>query len=101
MVTSRLEAVAHARLGDQIARLGRIRFQLRTQLRDIYAQIVRLRLVAGTPHLLQQLPLADELAGMPYEHLEKMPFGRREADVRAVAGHPSRAEIDTERIGDG
>jgi hemerythrin HHE cation binding domain-containing protein len=54
---SRLEPVAHARLGEQVAGLGGFGFELATELGQVDPQVVALGFVRGTPHLAQQLPL--------------------------------------------
>jgi hypothetical protein len=41
-------------------------------------------------HLLEELPLGDELAGMANEDLEQVPFGGREADLAGMNGRPIR-----------
>ena len=50
---SGLEAVAHARLGEQIPGPGRLGLQLAAQLGDIDPQVVGLRPVGRPPHVLQ------------------------------------------------
>ena len=90
------EPVAHAGFGDQVPRMARLGFELAAELRKVEAQVVGLGLVRGTPDLLQQLPLADELAGMAHEHLEDMPFGRREVHDLTVPAHLSVGEVDGE-----
>ena len=83
-------------LGDEVARPARLGLELAPHLRHEHAQVVRLVVVLGTPHLLQQLALGDELAAVAHEHLDEVPLGRREADLVAVAVHPLGREVDGE-----
>ena len=53
----RLEPVAHAGLGEQVLGPGRVGFELPAQLGHVDAQVPAGGLVAGSPHLGQQLPL--------------------------------------------
>ena len=91
------EAVAHPGLGDEVARVGPVGLQLAAQVGHVDPQVVALVAVAGTPHVLQQLALRDELAGVAHEHLEQLPLGRRQADrlARRVE-HPLGGQVDGE-----
>lgn len=57
-------AVAHSGLGDQVPGAGRILLEFAAQLGHVLAQVVGLVVVFRPPHVVQQLTLADELAGM-------------------------------------
>src|SRR5262245_61701761 len=92
----RLEAVAHAGLGDEVARARRIGLELAPDLGEVDAQVVRLRLVLGAPHLLKQLALRDELARVADEHLDDMPLGRREPDLAVAGADALGREVDRE-----
>src|SRR5580765_8158537 len=63
-VRVRLVAVAHAGLGDQPARPGRVRLELAPQLSHVQPQVAGGVGVAGPPHLGQQLVPAEQLAGV-------------------------------------
>src|SRR5690348_8894231 len=92
-----LEPVAHARLGDQPARPGRVRLQLAAQLGHVQPQVAGGVRVAGPPHLLEQLALAEQLARVPEQDGQQVPLGRGEPDrVRAVPGpaDPFRGQVD-------
>src|SRR4029453_4656114 len=80
-----LEPVAHAGFGDEVAGVRRIGFQLAADLGDEQAQVVGLLLIIGPPDLLQQLPLADQPAGVADQQLNELPLGRGEADLPAVS----------------
>jgi hypothetical protein len=54
-----LEAIAHSRLGDEVARPSWIIFELVPERLDVLTQIVALFHIRRAPDLLQQLPLAD------------------------------------------
>ena len=84
VIEIRHQPVAHARLGDQIARMGRVGLELAAQLREVDAQIVGLGLVRGPPDLLQELALADQLALVADQDLEDVPLRRREPNGFAV-----------------
>ena len=73
-----LEAVAHPRLGDEMARSGRIILELVPECFDVLAQIVGLLHVRRSPDLLKQLSLAHKPPGMPDQRLEELPLGRCE-----------------------
>src|SRR6516225_5662129 len=72
---SAVEAVAHARVGEQIARPGRLGLQLAAQLRHVHAQVVVLRLVGRAPDFVQQLPLGHQPTAVAHQHLEQLPLG--------------------------
>ena len=50
---SLLEAVAHARFGEQVDRVGRVVLELASQLRQIHTQIMRFLGVGRAPHLFE------------------------------------------------
>ena len=76
-----LVAIAHAWFGDQPAGPGGIRLELAAQLRHVQPQVAGGVGVPGPPHLGQQLVAAEQLARVPQQHLEQVPFGRGEPDV--------------------
>src|SRR3954453_3514227 len=94
-----LEAVAHPGLGDEEARVRRIRLELAADVRQVHAQVVRLGPVFRTPYLAQQRALAHELARVAHEHLHDVPLRRREAPLARRVRHPLGREIDRERVG--
>jgi hypothetical protein len=55
------------RLRDDVSRGGCVFTQLVPEFADQDAQVVRIFLVAGTPHLAQQLRLRDEPTRLPGE----------------------------------
>src|SRR5215472_1279419 len=92
-----VQAVAHARFGEQVARSGGIGFELAAQLRHVHTQVVRLRLVRGTPHLLQQLPAGDQPPAVTRQDLEQLPLRRRDAYRLATTERDALAgEVDHE-----
>src|SRR5579862_5960051 len=92
----RLEAVADAANGDEVARLGRIFFELRAELEHEVVDGAQGDVVAGAPHALEQL-LAREGAVVRFDQApEHVEFGGRELDERAVAPHLARARIHLE-----
>src|SRR5665811_1025995 len=68
---------AHAGFGEQVAGASRVRFELAPQLSHVQPQVSTRGLVAGPPHLSEQLPLADEFAGVPQHDLEQVPLSWR------------------------
>ena len=78
----RQEADAHARLGEEVAGMGRVGLELVPELRHELAEVVGLVHVARTPHLLEQLALAHEPVGIAHEDLDEMPLRRRQLDLR-------------------
>src|ERR1035437_8455989 len=72
-----MEPVAHAGFGEQVAGASRVRFELAPQLSHVQPQVSTRGLVAGPPHLSEQLPLANEFAGVPQQDLEQVPLGWR------------------------
>ena len=61
---ARFEAVAHPRLGDEVAGRARVGLELAPDLRHVHPEVVRLVLVLRAPHLLQELALTDQLPGL-------------------------------------
>src|SRR6478752_8083707 len=95
---SGLEAVAHARLGDEVLRPAGLALELAADLREVDAEVVRLRLVLRTPHGLEQLALADEASGVADQGLDQVPLGGGEAVLDAVTVHLLGDEVDRERV---
>ena len=91
-----LEPVAHAWFGDEVAGVRRIGFQLAADLGDEDAQVVGFLLVLGPPDLLQQLPLADQPAGVAHQQLDQLPLGGGQADLSVVSGDLLGGQVDTE-----
>ena len=91
------EAVAHAGLGDEVAGMGAVGLELAAEVGEVDAEVVALGRRGRSPHVVEQLALGDELAGVANEHLEQLPLGRREAD-RLAGGveDPLGAEVDRE-----
>src|SRR5262249_46769199 len=95
-----LEAVAHAGLGEQPAWPGWIRFELAPQLRHVEPQVAARIGVTRSPDLSQKLTLAHQLAWVPEQHLEQVPFGGRQPDVGSIAvtvwpgDHALRRQVD-------
>src|ERR671930_874073 len=58
---------------------------------------VRLGEVRRPPHLLQQLPLADQFAGLPYQDLQQLPFGLRQVDLLA-AGRLDHVPVEVDGV---
>ena len=92
----KVQPIAHARLGHEVARPGRIRLEFAAQLVHVLAQVVGLREVARPPHLLQELALAHELARVSRQHLKQLPLRRSEMYRlgRLAARDRSAPEID-------
>ena len=63
-----LQTVAHAGLGAQEARIGRVGLQLVPQLRHVDAQVVPVLDVRRPPHLGEQLPVRAHLSGVANQH---------------------------------
>src|SRR5689334_19110076 len=55
-------------------------------------------LAGGSPYLLQELALADDLAGVPGQRVEQLPFGGREVHPGDVpVGDVNRVPADADR----
>src|SRR5262249_46576218 len=93
---SPLEPVPHAGLGDEVTGVAGLGLELAAHLRHEDPQVVRLVVVIGAPHLLEQLTLGDETPTVADEHLDEMPLGRREAHFSAVATDLLRRQVDRE-----
>ena len=96
---SRIEAVAQARLRDEVPRRGRVRLELATQLGDVDPEVVRLLLVARPPDVAQELLLRDEPTDVAGEDLEQVVLRGSEADLRTLSRHHTRGEVHRERSG--
>jgi len=83
-----LKSIAHAWLGEQPAGPGRVRFELAPQLRHVEPQVAGRVGVSRAPHLLEQVLLGEQLAGVAQQHLEQVPFGRGQPGVRARHRRP-------------
>ena len=80
------EPVAHARFGLQVLGTGGVTFQFAAQLGDVDPEILSLFGVLGAPHLVQQLPLGENLAGVLDQYLKqlvRLMDRRRAARIRA------------------
>jgi hypothetical protein len=53
----------------------RVRFELAADLGDEDAEVVGLLAVVGAPDFLEEVPLADQPAGLADEELDQLPFG--------------------------
>src|SRR5262245_47312537 len=85
-VRGRTEPVAHPGLGEQVARVRRIVFELPAYLSHVLAEVVGLRSVLRPPYFLQQLSLADQLARVLRKDLEQPPLGGSEPDLLSGGG---------------
>src|SRR4249919_593208 len=94
-----LEAVAHPGLGDEVLWPCRVRLELAPDLRQVHAEIVRLLLVLRAPHVLEELSLRHELAGIAYEDLDDVPLGGGQPHLDAARSHTLRSEVDREVLG--
>src|SRR5688572_26869440 len=92
------EAVAHSGLGPQVSGVGGVRLKLASELGKVDAEVVRLLLVARTPHRLQQLTLADQPAGMTGQGLQQPPLDRRKADRNTAHGDLAVDQVDGEVV---
>lgn len=86
---SRLEAVAHAWFGDQLAGVGGFGLQLLAEFGQVEAQVVGLGVVGGAPDLLEDLLAGDQAAGVADEDFQDGPFGLGEVyPLGGVGGAP-------------
>ena len=74
----RNEAVSRRGWGDEVLGVGRVFLELPAKLSEIDPQVVGLGLVARSPYFLEQLPLADQPAGVTDQDLQQVPLGRRQ-----------------------
>ena len=83
-------AVAQTNLGEQMAGVGRVGFELAAQLGDVEAQVAGLGAVVGSPDLGEQLLGLHQRTGVAQEHGEDLPFGGRQVHRRFPAGQCCR-----------
>jgi len=91
---SGLEAVAHARLGEQMARVRRVGFEFAAQPGHVLPQVVGFGVVLRSPQAVQERALGEQFAGVPGEVFEQFLFTGREPDVGFAAGDGVRGDID-------
>src|SRR2546421_3204226 len=65
------KAIANARLGEYIARIGRVGFQLMAQTVDIHAKVLGFTAVFRSPDTLQQYAMSEHLACIVDQLLKK------------------------------
>src|SRR5262245_44414825 len=75
-----MQSVTNSRLGEQVPGASRIVFQLAAELVHVLAQVLGLVPVGRAPDVLEQLALADQLAGIPGEAVDDLPFGAGEVN---------------------
>src|SRR5207302_7869204 len=78
------QAVADAELGQKDARLGRVLLDFLPQLAHEDAQIMGVMHVRRSPHLLEEILVGHDIAGVLGEDLQKPVFLRRQRDLAAV-----------------
>src|SRR6266540_7484648 len=81
------EAIAHARLGEQVARAGGITLQLAAQLGHVDTHMVWRIGVSWPPDLLQQLAVRQHLAGVLGQRDQQAVFSRCQVDSDAAEEH--------------
>ena len=92
------QPVAHAGLGQQEARLGRIGFDLGAQLAHVQPQVVRVFGELRPPHVGQQRAVRDHLPGVADQPGEQLVLGRRQVQRRAVQADVAGGEVDVEAV---
>src|SRR5262245_33008699 len=90
------EAVADARLGEDVPRPRGVRLELPPQLRDVDVEVVRLRGIRTAPDLLENGLMREELSLVPGEKNEERVLVRRQLDRSAVERDGARLEIDAQ-----
>src|SRR5215469_4916048 len=83
---SRLVAVAHAGLGEQVAGAVRVVLELAPQPGHVEPEVVRAALESRPPDLAEQAAGADQLAGGVQQDLEQPPLRRREVQLLGPGG---------------
>ncbi len=90
----RTEPITYPRLGKNVARRGRIGFELLSQVADEDAQVLVLLDVIATPYGSQQGVMREHLSGVVYEINEEIKFLRRQTDVATTNGNIARFQIN-------
>src|SRR5665648_168288 len=88
------EAVADARLSDQVPWMGWFGFELSPQLGHVHPQVVRLGAIGRTPDFLQKLLAGDQAPGVSSQDLQEVPLGWREPNLVVTAGDPFGGQVD-------
>src|SRR6266478_77655 len=88
------EAVADARLSQEIARARGLGFELVTQVGHVDADVVRLVGMRRAPHLAEQLLVRHDLSRVPDERREELVLGRCQAHLGAAERDVTAQPID-------
>src|SRR5664280_3160470 len=96
---SGLEAVAHAGLGDEVAGPGVVLLELAPDTTHEHPQVLRLRLVLGSPHLLQELALGHQPARVADQDRDQVPLLGGEVHLGTIADDPLGVEVEGEPLG--
>src|SRR6266508_2755426 len=90
------EAVAGARLREQVARPGRVELDLAPELGDVDVEVVGLGLVRGAPDLAKNRPVREQLAFVDREQTKQRELVRRELEELAVPVDSALLEVDSQ-----
>src|SRR5579884_778503 len=91
------EAVAGARLRQQVARPGGVGLELPPELRHVHVQVVRLVAVGRAPHLAQDRPVGQQLPLVEREQPDDPELVRRQVHRLAGDGDGGLLEVDADR----
>ena len=76
--------------------MGRVGFELAADLGEEHAQVVCLLPIIWPPHLMQQLLLTDQSAGVPDQQFDQLPLGRGQPDLPTVSYDLLGGQVDAE-----
>src|SRR6266542_1732652 len=94
-ISFRTKAIADPGLGNEIAWMRWIRFELVAQLSHEDAQVVRFGRV-GPPHFAQELSMSDHFARVLHQKNEELVGNRRQVDLAALHEYLALREIDAQ-----
>src|SRR5438128_2677665 len=94
-----IKAIANPRFGHDVARLGRIGFDLLAQLSDEDAQIFVLLGIVAAPDGAQQRPVRQDLARIAQQVDQQIEFLRRQMKLSPTVSDCVRVEIDAKLSG--
>src|SRR5580658_5502712 len=91
---ARIEAVAGAPDGDDVARLGGVGLDLLPEATDVHRDGAAV--AERAPDQLEQLVAAEHLTRMRNEHAQERELARGEIDLPSLAADLVRGQVDSE-----
>src|SRR5262249_662759 len=88
------QAIADAGLGEQVLRARRVLLELAPEMRHVDAQVVRLALRVGPPHLAQELALRHDPSGVAHQRGQEPVLDRAQVHLRALQEDAPPLHVD-------